>query len=112
MEDVLINCIPIVNVEMNNITLRNSDPIQSLSKGKQFLNLYFEDADQINCDKFSLRNFGVERFNPEELLNQINRIVNKYATDYYAFKTISSLKKVSTKGSVNSIERESWRESD
>ena len=92
IDDVLINCIPVVNVEMNNITLRNGDPIQPLSKGKQFLNLYFENADQINCDKFSLRNFGIERFNPEELLNQINRIVNKYTTDYYAFKTISSLK--------------------
>jgi hypothetical protein len=77
---------------MNNVTIKYSDPIQSLSKGKQFLNLFFENVDQINCDKFSLRNFGIERFNPEELLNLINRIVNKYTTDFYAFKSISSLK--------------------
>lgn len=92
--DVLINTVPVLNIEKETVTLTENNPIVKLPKNdyKQFLGLLNHPAQ----DKFSrnppfiLRNFDVERFNPEDLKRQIERLYDRFSSDYYAFKGLLS----------------------
>ena len=91
---VRINCIPVVNVQKHSVMLTNNDPVKKLAADKSvFLNLLVGENTEKNDDDFFIRHFGVERFNPEELLFQINDLFNRFISDYYAFKDIEDLKK-------------------
>ena len=97
LEDKLkINCIPLVNIEKKEVTLNENNPVHDLSaETGEFLNLLYKpeygDVDEF-IDSFMIRQHGVERYNPKQLLAQMQEIVYKYNTDYYAFQSISELK--------------------
>ncbi|HOY32890.1 MAG TPA: hypothetical protein PKW80_13510 [Bacteroidales bacterium] len=110
-KDVLINCVPIVNVEKQSVTLSHEDPIRKIAteknivriknggelkqestEQKQFLNLLSPSPPDYERNDFTLRRFGMERFNKNELLLQINSVLNKFSSDYYAFMTNNELK--------------------
>jgi hypothetical protein len=109
--DLKINCVPIVNVEKQSISLSNDEPFRKIAteknsdknknnkedridsvSQKQLLNLMA--PSQLNYDRndFTMRRFGMERFNRNELILQINSILNKYSSDYYAFMDSEGLK--------------------
>jgi hypothetical protein len=91
---IKINCLPVLNVLKQSVTLNNNEPIKKLSVDKNiFLNLLVNENTETDEDNFYIRHFGVERFNQEELLHRINDLFNRFITDYYAFKDIDELKK-------------------
>lgn len=111
VNDIKINCVPIVNVEKQSVTLSNEKPIIKIAsekninqiidsedeksdqtENKQFLNLLAPFQSDYEREAFTLRRFGMERFNKNELLIQIKSILSKYASDYYAFMDNEELK--------------------
>ena len=91
---IKINCLPILNVQKQSVTLSNDAPIKKLSVDKGvFLNLLIDENTEKNEDNFVIRHFGIERFNREELLFRIDDLFNRFISDYYAFKDIDDLKK-------------------
>lgn len=93
--NVKINCVPIVNVEKNELRLTHNHPIQSLSSSSgEFLNLLIDNKDKIQekLSKFTVRQYGIERYNKVQLLYQLEDLLNKYVSDYYAFRSVGRLK--------------------
>ena len=83
---IKINCLPVVNVQKQSVTLSNEDPIKKLSVDKGvFLNLLIDENTENNEDNFIIRHFGIERFNREELLFRIDDLFSRFISDYYAF---------------------------
>ena len=89
-----INCIPIVNVEKKEAVLNNRNPVQQLSSDSgEFLNLLYDKENiEEHINSFFVRQHGVERYNPKQLLEQMQEILYRYGADYYAFQSISELK--------------------
>ena len=89
-----INCIPVVNVEKKETVLNGRNPVQQLSSDAgEFLNLlYNKENIEEYTDSFFIRQHGVERYNPKQLLDQMQEILYRYGSDYYAFQSISELK--------------------
>jgi len=108
--NIQINCLPIVNVEKKEITLTESKPVQELVAGNgEFLNLLCcHDFDK-ECDlqnyvnSFLIRQFGVERYNTRQLLEQLHDLSTRYVSDYYAFQYIDSVKDGNNYEKVNKI---------
>ncbi len=95
-DKIKINCIPVVNIEKKEVTLNDRNPVQELfSDTGEFLNLLY-DKDENNMEEylssFLVRQHGVERYNPKQLLKQMQEILYRYISDYYAFQSISELK--------------------
>jgi len=91
---IKINCLPIVNVQKTSVVLTEEEPVKKLSMGKNaFLNLLIDETTGGNKDDFIIRHFGIERYNQQELLFQLNDLFNRFISDYYAFKDMEELKK-------------------
>ena len=106
---IKINCFPIVNVQKHSVILNNNEPIQKLSVDKNvFLNLLSNENTEKNENDFFIRHFGIERYNQEELLFQINDLFNRFISDYYAFKDIEDLKKGDKLENLYKDFREIW----
>ena len=91
---VKINCLPVVNVQKKSETLSDNAPMKKLSTDNSFfLNLLVGENTNETDNDFFIRHFGIERYNQEELLLQLNDIFNRFISDYYAFKSIDELKK-------------------
>lgn len=107
--NIRINCLPILNVQKKNIALTDSEPIKKLSAEKDmFLNLLMDENTEAITNEFYIRHFGVERYNQEELLSQINDLFNHFISDYYAFKDIDELKKGEKLENLYKAFREIW----
>ncbi|MCL1851355.1 MAG: hypothetical protein FWF70_08160 [Bacteroidetes bacterium] len=84
-----INCIPIVNVEKKEIVLDIRNPIKEFSTDSgEFLNLLCMEGYEKDFDNILVRQHGVERFNSNKLFEQIQEMLNKYYSDYFAFQNI------------------------
>ena len=94
IHDILkINCIPVVNVEKEERTLDHRNPIQKLSSdANEFLNLLYDKEDEKIMDNIFIRQYGVERYNPVLLFEQMQELLYRYNSDYYAFQDIRELK--------------------
>jgi hypothetical protein len=92
VNDIKINCIPVVNVEQKEAVLNEKNPVQELSSDGEFLNLLYDNESGKNADSFLIRQHGIERYNPKQLLEQIQEMVYHYVADYYAFQSIDELK--------------------
>lgn len=110
-QDVLINCIPLVNVEKGSVFLSTDEPIKRIASEKtiesqekkeslnipdvkrerMFLHLLAPDDQAYNPDQITLRRFGAERFHVGELVAQANALIHRYSSDYYAFKAFADL---------------------
>ena len=107
--NIKINCLPVINVQKRSVTLNNSSPIKKLSEEKGvFLSLLVNENSETNDENFYIRHFGIERFNKEELLFQINDLFNRFVSDYYAFKEIDELKKGEKLENLYKAFRELW----
>jgi hypothetical protein len=87
--NIKINCIPVVNVEKTEATLSSQSPVQKLyTENHAFLNLLY-DGNEAQFDKypdsFLVRQSGAERYNFNRMLEQMQDILHKYVSDYYAF---------------------------
>jgi len=96
-DKIKINCIPVVNVVKKNDSLEEEkSSIIDLSRNGEFLNLLYdkeniEDLDEY-MDSFLIRQYGVERYNSKQLLEQMQEILYKYEYDYYAFQNTNNLR--------------------
>jgi len=87
-----INCIPIVNVEKNEVTLDHRNPVKDLTSDTgEFLNLLCSEEYVKDLDNVLVRQYGVERYNSEQLFEQIQEMLNRYYSDYFAFQNIREL---------------------
>jgi autonomous glycyl radical cofactor GrcA len=106
---IKINCMPVLNVQKQSVTLNNNEPFKKLTADKSvFLNLLIDDDTEKNGEDYYIRHFGIERYNQEELLFRINDLFNRFITDYYAFKDIEELKKGDKLENLYKDFRELW----
>jgi hypothetical protein len=88
-----INCIPVVNVEKEEITVDERNPVKDLSPDiGEFLNLLYDEENQHGYKNILIRQFNVERFNSYQLFEQMQEMLYRYHSDYYAFQTHRELK--------------------
>jgi hypothetical protein len=91
--DIKINCIPVVNVEKNEVVLDERNPVKDLTPNfGEFLNLLCDKENEKELENVIIRHYGVERYNAAQLFDQIQEILYRYNTDYYAFQDIRELK--------------------
>jgi len=85
--NIFINCVPIVNADSATIYLNRDNPIQRLPEdiNKQFLSLLSDNKE--DNSSFTIRDFSVERFNQNDLHREVQRLYDRFTTDYYAFKS-------------------------
>jgi hypothetical protein len=87
-----INCVPVVNVEKKEVALDERNPVRDLSsETEEFLNFLFEKNGKNDFDNVILRQHNVERYNSEQLFEQIQDMLYRFNTDYYAFQNIKEL---------------------
>ena len=119
LNDICINCFPIVNIEKQTISLSNDEPIKKIARektnaaqGKEdrhkaFMNLLAPENNEYKLNQLTVRRFGAERFNANELLQLTQSLIHKYATDFYAFKEFADLdfdnKMIALRRQVNDI---------
>lgn len=109
--EVLLNCFPIVNVEKCSISLSEEQPIKkiaieklsdmdtnsegashsSVSRHRLFLNLLAPVDNEYNADQITLRRFGSERYHVWQLVAQLEALIHKYSSDYYAFSEFANV---------------------
>ena len=90
---IKINCVPIVNVEKNEVLLDERNPVRDLTPSVgEFLNLLCDKESEKELENVMVRQFGIERYNATQLFDQLQEILYRYNTDYYAFQDIRELK--------------------
>lgn len=115
-ENLIFNSFPALNVVKKDFNLSNSEPIikltiepeydedeqvvvkkiadSSVENNHQdfFMNLIMNPNSSLDdLDKFSLRRFGSERFNINELVRLATQLSVRYESDFYAFQKIHKL---------------------
>ena len=110
-QDILINCVPIVNVEKNAVSLSLEEPIKRIATEKMidiqgdtssektkkaethksFLHLLQATDPSFGPENITIRHYGAERFHVGELLQQTRALVHRYSSDYYAFRTFADV---------------------
>lgn len=98
--EILPNIIPVVNVNVNSVTLTHSAPIAKLTKndGSYFLKVietssssYTQGFNMVN-EEVTIRDFDACCYNSEMLYNDVRNLYNRFIDDYYAFVDYHGLK--------------------
>lgn len=98
--DVRINALPVVNVDINNVTLTQTAPIAKLQKHE---NSYFlcvvetsaathRQGFNMSSDEFIIRDFDASKYHDGDLYRDVRTLYNRFLDDYYAFIEYNSLK--------------------
>lgn len=110
-QDILINCVPVVNVEKGTVSLSPEEPIKRIATEKLmdvqgdtfaektkktgahklFLHLLKATDPSFGTENITIRHYGAERFHVGELLQQTRALVHRYSSDYYAFSTFADV---------------------
>ena len=97
---VVINTMPIVNVDVNSVTLTQSSPVAKLQKQEDsyFLsvletsNASIKQGFSSNSDEFVIRDFDACCYHHGDLYRDIRNLYNHFIEDYYAFIEYNNLK--------------------
>lgn len=98
--DIKINVVPVVNVDVNNVTLTQGNPIAKLQKGD---NSFFIQVLETNAasnkqgfdmlyDMITIRDFEASRYDNSHLYRDIRMLYNSFLDDYYAFVEYNQLR--------------------
>ena len=115
-ENLVFNSFPALNVVKKDFVLSNAEPILKLATEPEFdedepnnvkkiadnsmennhpdffMNLIMNPNSSLDdLDKFSLRRFGAERFNINELMRLADELALRYESDFYAFQKIHKM---------------------
>jgi len=98
--EIIPNIVPVVNINVNNVTLTQSSPIAKLTKndGSYFLSVVKtplaaqHQGFSVNDEEFVIRDFDVSCYNPENLYKDIRNLYNHFIDDYHAFIDYHDLK--------------------
>jgi len=83
-DDVLLNCVPIMNAEVHHTSLSQNDTYCSLDlKGRQFMAVISE----IESDSVVVRTVGVERMSVSTWLQQMKSLIDYYDSEYNVIKS-------------------------
>lgn len=97
---VEINAIPVVNVDVNSVTLTQSSPIVKLQKKDNsfFLqvletsNTAYKQGFNMNEDEIIIRDFDATCYNDGSLYRDVRNLYNRFIDDYYAFIEYNGIK--------------------
>ncbi len=82
----------LVNAQIGNVDLDASTPIFRLEEGKALVHLLRPSDDQIFAGKrIIVRRAGADRFNESSLVALLKCLINKFDSDFYAFKGYSKV---------------------
>ncbi len=98
--EIVPNVIPVVNVNVNSITLTQSSPIAKLTKndGSYFFSLIEtplslqKQGFSVNEEDFVIRDFDSRGYNADNLVKDVRNLYNHFIEDYYAFVEYHDLK--------------------
>lgn len=98
--EIIPNVVPVVNININTVTLTQSSPISKLTKndGSYFLTVLEtplslqKQGFNINEEDFVIRDFDARSYNPENLIKDVRNLYNHFIEDYYAFVEYHGLK--------------------
>ena len=110
-ENVLINCVPIVNVEKGTVNLSAEEPIKKIAMekyvnvqekkdspimhtmkmGKELLQLLAPSDHSFDAEQITLRRFGAERYHVGELVLQARALTHRYSSDFHAFRPFADI---------------------
>lgn len=88
---ILLNSIPVVNYDIQDVKLSYSEPIQRLENDKT--GTYFLDVvqNQEQAQEFFIRDFDVCQYDNERIREDITNLYHHYVNDYFAFVDSNSL---------------------
>lgn len=88
---ILLNSIPIVNYDIQDVKLSYSEPIQRLENDKT--STFFLDVvqNQEQAQEFFIRDFDVCQYDNERIREDITNLYHHYVNDYFAFVDSNSL---------------------
>jgi len=88
---ILLNCIPAVNYDIQDVKLNYSEPIQCLENDKT--GTYFLDVvqNQEQAQDFFIRDFDVNQYDNERIREDVTNLYRHYVNDYFAFVDSNSL---------------------
>lgn len=97
---ILLNVIPIVNVDVNSVTLTQAAPIAKLQKQEDSFFLSILETSNaarkqgfpMSTDEFVIRDFDAHCYHHGDLYRDIRNLYNRFVEDYYAFIEYSGLK--------------------
>lgn len=95
-----INAIPVVNVDVNTVTLTQSSPIAKLQqKDDSFFlhvletsNSAYKQGFNMNEDEIIIRDFDASCYNDGNLYRDVRNLYNRFVDDYYAFIEYNGIK--------------------
>lgn len=110
-DDVLINCIPVVNVEKGSVNLSAEEPIKKIAmeksvdfqekkdspivhtvkNGKELLQLLAPSDRSFDAEQITLRRFGAERYHAGKLVSQTRALTHRYSSDFHAFRPFADI---------------------
>ncbi|HIW20210.1 MAG TPA: hypothetical protein IAA49_06645 [Candidatus Alistipes pullicola] len=98
-ERLSLNCTLLTNASVRTATLSTASPVVRLSGEEgdagrwQFLHLVRPPATQLFRDEpIEIRNVAADRFNPDRLVKLAGTLISRFASDYYAFQDIDTLR--------------------
>ena len=88
---ILLNSIPVVNYDIQDVKLSYSEPIQRLENDK--VGTFFLDVvqNQEQAQEFFIRDFDVCQYDNERIREDISNLYHHYVNDYFAFVDSNSL---------------------
>lgn len=88
---ILLNSIPVVNYDIQDVKLSYSEPIQRLENDKT--STFFLDVvqNQEQAQEFFIRDFDVCQYDNERIREDITNLYHHYVNDYFAFVDSNSL---------------------
>ncbi len=97
---ILINTLPVVNVEINNVTLTQTSPIAKLQKqdNSYFLQVVetstssYKQGFNMANDEIIIRDFDASCYHAGNLYRDVRNIYNHFIDDYYAFIEYNGIK--------------------
>lgn len=98
--EVIFNAIPVVNVDLNSVTLTQAVPVAKLQKqdGSFFVsvletsNAAHKQGFSMSAEEFVIRDFDAHCYHHGDLYRDIRNLYNRFVEDYYAFIEYNGLK--------------------
>lgn len=98
--EITLNAIPIVNVDMNSVTLTQTAPVAKLQKQEDSFfisvletsNAAHKQGFSMSAEEFVIRDFDAHCYHHGDLYRDIRNLYNHFIEDYYAFIEYNGLK--------------------
>ena len=89
-KDIIPNVNILVNASIGQADLDDEKPVFRIEENKALIHLLRPSDDQIFAGKrVYVRQADAERFNERSLIHLLNKLINKFDSDYYAFRELS-----------------------